>query len=318
MAIPGRDSGGAGWHDGDMPYDANDPRSSLSTAGVLPTGVPRPATYRQLHHLAPDEEQPAGSRTWWTRSQAMVIAHTEAATGDTLTAECEGEHFLLVLDGANVRVEHGNTTAEVTDAAVVIVPSGPSSVHIDEPGNLIRIFAAAIEPHLAARSANAADYEPSDPNVAPYAPWPAPTDGERIRVYRLADYPSEAGRLGSIFRCSTAMVNVFDPHDEPRDPTKMSPHHHDDFEQVSLQMDGDYVHHMRVAWTPDMTAWRDDEHAHCEGPSTVVIPPPIIHTSQAVGQMRHFLVDVFAPPRVDFSERPGWVLNADEYPMPSS
>lgn len=301
-----------------MPYDANDPRSALSTAGALPTGIPRPATYRQLHRVEPDEVHAAGGRTWWTRSQAIVIAHSETLPGDAFGVECEGEHVLLVLDGASVRIEHGGGSAEVTDPAVVVVPPGQSTVRVLAGGNVVRVFAAAIEPHLAGRCANAADYDPPDPNVAPYVAWPSPPDGGHIRVYRLADHPSEEGRLGSIFRCSTVMVNVFDPHDEPRDPTRMSPHHHDDFEQVSLQMDGEYVHHMRVAWTPDMTTWRDDEHAHCEGPSTVVIPPPIIHTSQAVGRMRHFLVDVFAPPRVDFSERPGWVLNADEYPMPES
>ena len=152
--------------------------------------------------------------------------------------------------------------------------------------------------------------------MTPFAPWPDPSDGHRVRVYRLADMPADPGRFGRILRCSTLMVNYFYVDDQPRDPAQLSPHHHDDFEQISLQLDGDYVHHIRTPWTVDLADWRDDEHQFCASPAITVIPPPTVHTSQSVGHMPHQLIDIFCPPRIDFSERPGWVLNHDEYPMP--
>ena len=112
------------------------------------------------------------------------------------------------------------------------------------------------------------------------------------------------------------MVNYFYVEEIPRDPRQLSPHHHDDFEQISLQLDGDYVHHIRTPWTPASTAWHDDEHQFCTSPASRSSPRPV-HTTQSLGHMRHQLVDIFCPPRIDFSERPGWVLNHDDYPMPS-
>jgi hypothetical protein len=299
-----------------MPYVATDPRAQLSTAGT-PVGVPRAATYRELGTSSPDEQFAHGSATWWTRSQALLIGYSSACADDELSVtDVDGEYAVLVLDGAEATIEHSSGNASVNEPAVVIVPPGTSTVRVTAPGTVIRVLAAATAPALAGESVNAADYAEADGNVATFAAWPDPPDGHRVRVYPLAEHPLEAGKLGRIFRCSTVMINVLPEDDQPRDATQLSPHHHDDFEQVSLQVHGDYVHHMRVPWTPDSSTWRDDEHQRCEAPAVVVIPPPLVHTSQSVEQMHHWLIDVFAPPRRDFSERPGWVRNADDYPMP--
>jgi hypothetical protein len=85
---------------------------------------------------------------------------------------------------------------------------------------------------------------------------------------------------------------------------------------MSLGLKGSFVHHLRYPWTPDKTRWRDDEHEHYDSPSILVIPARVIHTTQDVGQGSTWLVDIFAPPRMDFSSKPGFVLNAAEYPLP--
>jgi hypothetical protein len=299
-----------------MPFDPADPRSALVTASPV-AGVPRVAQYVEFGSTAPDEVSPLGSCTWWVRSQAAVLAYSQVRPGDTLSLTTGAESAVLVPYTMTATLSADGHTADVTEPTVSFVPAGRNAVKAHSEGIIVRVFAAAAEPGLAARCRNADAYaDTDDVNVATFAPWPA-GDGS-LRTYRFADVPKEAGRFGRIYRCSTVMINVLERDPGARDPHKLSPHHHDDFEQLSLQLEGDYIHHMRAPWTPDSATWHEDQHQHCTSPALAIIPPPMIHTSQGVGDMGHWLIDIFAPPRADFSQRPGWILNADHYPLPTT
>ena len=141
-----------------------------------------------------------------------------------------------------------------------------------------------------------------------------PPDGYKIRVYRLDDTP--AGKPHCYVH-RTAMTNFPWPvPTEPRKPTAMSPHTHEDFEQVSIIHSGTMVHHMRRAWSRNMNEWLADEHVVVIAPAIAISKPPDIHTTQAVTSGdRVGLIDFFSPVRWDFSNVDGMVVNRAEYPM---
>jgi hypothetical protein len=299
-------------------YDVADLRSQLSAAtGRTSPGVPAAPQYFEFGDLAPDDVTEVGTRSWSVRSQNCCVVYSDVRAGDRLARADQPDEYMVLFPApdASAVVLARDERRAVVGATVAVVPPGASEIEVSSAGVVVRVFSnAAVD--LLARCRNADSYVEPDPNVAPFAPWPDPPAGYGIRIYPLADIPDDDARFGRIFRCSTLMVNYLDPTDGPRDPAKLSPHHHDDFEQISLQLDGTYVHHMRTPWTVNMANWRDDEHMRCTSPAVAVIPPPIVHTSEAVGDTWHQLVDIFCAPRLDFSQRPGWVLNHDEYPLP--
>jgi hypothetical protein len=311
-----------------MPYDTNDPRSQLAT---IQTAAPRataadiaaPPEYFEFSKLDPDEVTSLGTRSWFVRSQTGCIVYSVAIEGERFVRVDQPDECMMLLvstpaqPAATVDVQAGDERESIRDDAVVVVPPGPSEVVVTSPGVVVRVFSArTTDVRDAARNATA--HSGDHPHAAAFAPWPAAPTGAHLRVYRLADAPVDTTRFGNIYRCSTIMVNVIAADPGARNPAKMSPHHHDAFEQLSLQIDGDYVHHIRTPWTTNLADWRGDEHQLCTSPALIVIPPPTVHTSQGVGDHRHQLIDIFCPPRVDFSSRPGWVLNHDDYPeMPS-
>ncbi len=299
-------------------YLKSDPRSALASPQVAKAPQPTDfagAEYAKFYETAPQDDDVNG-RTWYARGQNYVIAYSEAAPGARFTRDDQPDEYVVLLPEAATGAEISAGTERKTLAgySVAFVPPGNSTVVIPNGGRVIRMFTTRSE-DMSAKCVNADSFKTPHPNIPPFEPWPAPRAPGRIHAYSL-DVKTEEGRFGRIFRCSTFMVNYLDPRNGPRDVTKLSPHHHDDFEQCSLALEGAYIHDIRWPWIPDMTKWREDEHEFCAAPSIAVIPPPAIHTSRAVGTGINQLVDIFCPPRMDFSSKPGWVVNADDYPMP--
>jgi hypothetical protein len=299
-------------------YTASDPRAALNKAAPK-TATPaayKGSEYARFYEVEPTETT-SKLRTWYSRGQNLIVAYTKAEAGAVLTRDAQIDEYVVLLPQPNVTVviEAGGAKQTVGGYSIVMVPPGKSTITVTGGGEVVRLFTTRSS-DLAAKCSNAASYDREpDPNVPPFQAWPEPKGGYRIRAYSL-DVPKQDGRFGRIFRCSTIMVNYLEGQTGPRDIGKLSPHHHDDFEQYSLALSGSYMHHMRWPWTPDFRIWREDEHALCGSPSVAVIPPPAIHTSRGMDAGFNQLVDVFCPPRRDFSEKAGWVLNADDYPMP--
>lgn len=300
-------------------YAKDDIRSTLATAAptrqVDPSTPIRPSQWIEFLAHEPAETAPHGSRTWIARAANLVIAYTEAKAGDVFArADQPDEYSVLMYAGsAPIRVSAPSASETVEEEAFVVVPPGDSQVEVLADGILIRLFSTVAD-DLCAAALNAEAYAEPDPRCAPLVPWPEPVGGFRLRVYRLADTPISPDRFGRIFRTTTVMVNFLAEEPAPRDKHRLSPHFHDDFEQISLAVTGRFVHHIRYPWGPDSEQWHEDEHREIATPSICVIPPPTVHTTQGVGPHQQ-LIDIFAPPRVDFSDS-GWVLNADDYPRP--
>ena len=301
-------------------YDRSDPRAALAAAAPA-AAAPPPSTfaapeYGRFYDQPPGESGPAG-KSWWIRGQNFVLGYTEATAGGTFSRKAQADEYVLIFPDRETRatVTAGGETKAVEGFSVVMVPPGDSSVTINGGGRFIRLLTTQAA-DLVALCPNAGSYSTPRANIPPFQAWPEPVGGYKIRAYSL-DVPKEPGRFGRIFRCTTFMVNYLDPQVGPRDITKLSPHHHDDFEQCSLAVEGAFMHHLRWPWTVDMNAWREDEHQHFGTPSALVIPPPSIHTTRGLEAGVNQLVDIFSPPRIDFSLQKGWVLNADDYPMPA-
>lgn len=270
-----------------------------------------------LHYAEPAQlNSPAGAATWLTRSANVVVAISQVSAGTVLSRTDQTDEYMLLLPpGVRARVATPEEAIEAGPESLTIVPPGESHITLLDAGTVTRVFSVRAA-DLAALASNAAIYAQGAPSVAPLHDWPMPSDGYRLRHYPLVEY-SDPKIFGRLFRTRNLMINVFERVTEPRDPRKLSPHSHADFEQLSLALEGSFIHHLRTPWGPDSQVWKEDEHVEVHSPSTLVIPTQLIHTTQATGSGVKWLIDVFGPPRMDFSLQQGVVRNADEYPLPT-
>jgi len=299
-------------------YDKSDPRAALAPGSsgtmVSRTGLIAEPQAAYIYNSAPQIDD-AGGQTWLVRGHNFLVAYSVAKGGAGFARSNQVDEYCVLLPKAGAEITWSGNAVAVPGNSIAFVPAGDSTVTLPEGGEFVRIFSTR-NSDLAEACSNARGYDLPRSHIPPFQPWPEPRGGWKVRAYSL-DVPKETGRFGRIFRCSTLMVNVLDPFEGPRDSSKISPHHHDDFEQGSLALSGEFTHYLRWTWTSDMADWREDQALEMGSPSLLVIPPPVIHTTRATGPGSNLLVDIFSPPREDFSAKPGWVLNADDYPMPA-
>jgi hypothetical protein len=256
-----------------------------------------------------------GNASWILRTAHFGLLMTRIERHASIEQSFAGESMVVSPQCLHVKISAGAERLESDGDALFIVPPGDARIEVEGDGYLARIVGPE-EADLLAGALNAADYAGESAEIRPFAAWPAPTDGLRLRHYKLDDYVDPA-LPGRAFRCTNLMINITDVYPGKRDSRKLKPHSHDDFEQITLTYAGLFAHHLRTPWGIDSTQWREDEHLEIDSPAGIALPVGLIHTSQAL-EAGCWLVDIFGPPRMDFSRMQGFVRNADEYPLPMS
>lgn len=273
-----------------------------------------------MHSAATLDQRPAQLLDLVINGQSRVVRAqnfvVQWLTPDqAITATSPHELMLLLPDcGARVVIHgaQGDDTRELAARSVAILPAGRYTLTQQGQG-AAALLASRRDDLDAGAIDNSAAYLPPDPRIAPFLPgFQRKSDAGKIVVFDIDQVVAPAGKSRlKMFQTETLSINWVE-YDGPRDPTQLSPHSHTDFEQGSLSMAGDYVHHLRTPWGNDSTRWQEDRHLEAGLASMLVVPVEMIHTTGGVGPGRHLLIDIFSPPRRDFIGK-GWVHNADDY-----
>ncbi|MFC5499276.1 hypothetical protein ACFPOE_17150 [Caenimonas terrae] len=261
-------------------------------------------------------ETAGGHRRWLAGAHNFWLEWIEFGEGGTApTFESDFETILLAPRGA-LHLSPADAAVHATDIlphCACIVPAGRYAVIGDAGAACVLI--ASQRGDIGGRRVLGAQSAATgaDPRVLPTGrPYRRTVSAGQIRVMDIdAIMASRDKPRLKMLQTETLSINIVE-YRGARDRAALSPHAHSEFEQGSLAITGEFVHHLRVPWSGDAGQWRDDEHLTAHSPSLLVVPVEMIHTTEGVGDGHHFLVDVFSPPRRDFIDK-GWVFNSADY-----
>ncbi|MDO9438650.1 hypothetical protein [Hydrogenophaga sp.] len=264
-----------------------------------------------------------GAAAWDARGQNFHVtwrrAGAEPLTVDTASAD---ELMLIVLEAPVTIASEGRATLTAPARTIAILPAGAWRLVLAPQATCAVLRSLRGADAEAAGVAdglvrNAAAYREPDPRIVPVGtPYRALRDADAVRLLPIEQVQAskDKPRL-KMLQTATLSINWVE-YDGPRDRSALSPHAHSNFEQGSLGLAGDFVHHLRSPWGPDASLWQDDRHAALASPSLMVVPVNLVHTSEGVGPGHHVLIDIFSPPRADFIAS-GWVFNSADYAVPA-
>ena len=257
---------------------------------------------------------PNGSAGHWEgRGQNFLVSWTRAGRAGARTAVDSADEAMVIVLDASVRIWRDGETSHAPARSICLLPAGKWTMEL-QPGATCAVL-TSLRDNQQTGALNESSYALRDTRIAPVGPALRALQPDKVRVLSIdaVAAPKDKPRL-KMLQSATLSINWVE-YDGPRDRRQLSPHAHSAFEQGSLALAGEFVHHLRVEWTQDATEWVDDVHAPMGSPSLMVVPVNTVHTSEGTGAGHHLLIDIFCPPRADFIAK-GWVANSGDYASP--
>ena len=260
-----------------------------------------------------------------------VTDNTSVVSAQNFTAEClkgkehsahkfaSSHETILIVPETSITLTSSDSSVNVPKRSLVIAPPGQYDVAFLGKGRVFALTTGRIELDATGMSIReGCEVTNLDSRVKPIGePFRRCAAADKsIRIYAVDDIPHPPGNPRLKFLQSATMSINWVEYHGARDRTVLSPHFHNDFEQGSLAISGDYIHHIRTPWGSNADHWREDDHIKASSNSMLVIPPDLIHTTEGVGTGHNILIDVFAPPRKDFIAKE-WMHNSADYIDPA-